>query len=72
MRLLSAAVTFALALAFCPLAHAGPIVDRAKSAGVVRCGGVPRPGLVDQSPGGALSGLYLDLCRASRRGSARA
>ena len=54
----------ALALAFCPLAHAGAIVDRIKSSGVIRCGGVPRPGLVGQSPDGAPSGLYLDLCRA--------
>ncbi len=46
------------------LAHAGPIVDRIKSSGVIRCGGVPRPGLVSQSPDGAPSGLYLDLCRA--------
>jgi general L-amino acid transport system substrate-binding protein len=43
---------------------AGPIVDRIKSAGVIRCGGVPRPGLVSQSPEDAPSGLYLDLCRA--------
>jgi general L-amino acid transport system substrate-binding protein len=48
----------------CPLAHAGAIVDRIKSSGVIRCGGVPRPGLVGQSPNGAPSGLYLDLCRA--------
>jgi general L-amino acid transport system substrate-binding protein len=47
-----------------PLAHAGPIVDRIKSSGVIRCGGVPRPGLASQSPDGAPSGLYLDLCRA--------
>jgi general L-amino acid transport system substrate-binding protein len=58
----SLSITFALA--FCPLAHAGPIVDRIKSSGVIRCGGVPRPGLVGQSPDGAPSGLYLDLCRA--------
>jgi general L-amino acid transport system substrate-binding protein len=46
-------------------AHAGPIVDRIKSAGVIRCGGVPRPGLVGQSPDGReAAGLYLDLCRA--------
>ncbi len=64
MRLLRAAVTFALALALSPLAHAGPVVDRIKSAGVIRCGGVPRPGLVGQSRDGAPSGLYLDLCRA--------
>jgi general L-amino acid transport system substrate-binding protein len=58
------ACTLALFLAFSPLAHAGPIVDRIKSTGVIRCGGVPRPGLVSQSPDGAPSGLYLDLCRA--------
>ena len=55
----------ALALAACPFAHAGQIVDRIKSAGVIRCGGVPRPGLVGQSPDGReAAGLYLDLCRA--------
>ena len=33
--------------------------------GVIRCGGVSRPGLVGQSPDGhAAAGLYLDLCRA--------
>jgi general L-amino acid transport system substrate-binding protein len=68
---LAAAITFRLALALCPLAfalcpiaYAGPIVDRIKSSGVIRCGGVPRPGLVGQSSDGAPSGLYLDLCRA--------
>jgi general L-amino acid transport system substrate-binding protein len=54
----------AFALAFCTCAKAGPIVDRIKSSGVIRCGGVPRPGLVDRSADGAPSGLYLDLCRA--------
>ena len=39
-------------------------LDRIK-AGVIRCGGVPRPGLLGQSPDGReASGLYLDLCRA--------
>ena len=64
MRPLAAAIGFVLTLAFCPLAQAGPIVDRVKSAGVIRCGGVPRPGLVGQSSNGAPSGRYLDLCRA--------
>jgi general L-amino acid transport system substrate-binding protein len=64
VRPLAVAVTFALTLASCPFAHAGPIVDRIKSSGVIRCGGVPRPGLFGQSPNGAPSGLYLDLCRA--------
>src|ERR1700678_2467208 len=54
----------AVALVFCSPAHAGPIVDRIKSSGVIRCGGVPRPGLVNRSADGAPSGLYLDLCRA--------
>jgi general L-amino acid transport system substrate-binding protein len=54
----------AIALASCPLAHAGPVVDRIKSSGVIRCGGVPRPGLVGQSSNDPPSGLYLDLCRA--------
>jgi general L-amino acid transport system substrate-binding protein len=31
---------------------------------MIRCGGVPRPGLVNRSATGAPSGLYLDLCRA--------
>ena len=54
----------AFALAFCTCANAGPVVDRIKSSGVIRCGGVPRPGLVGQSSNDAPSGLYLDLCRA--------
>jgi general L-amino acid transport system substrate-binding protein len=54
----------AFALAFCTCAQAGPVVDRIKSSGVIRCGGVPRPGLVGQSSNDAPSGLYLDLCRA--------
>ena len=54
----------AIALAFCLPAQAGPIVDRIKSSGVIHCGGVPRPGLVNRSADGAASGLYLDLCRA--------
>ena len=59
-------IAIALALAFAPApAQAGPIVDRIKSGGVIRCGGVSRPGLVGQSPDGRVAaGLYLDLCRA--------
>ena len=41
------------------------MVDRIKENGVIRCGAVPRPGLVGFSPDRrAASGLYLDLCRA--------
>ena len=51
--------------ASCSLARAGPIVDRIKSSGVIRCGGVPRPGLVGHAADGRhAAGLYLDLCRA--------
>jgi general L-amino acid transport system substrate-binding protein len=54
------------ALALCvPTAQAGPVVDRIKAEGVIRCGGAPRPGLVALSPNSHLAaGLYLDLCRA--------
>jgi general L-amino acid transport system substrate-binding protein len=45
-------------------ALAGPILDRIKSAGVVRCGGVERPGLLEIEPDGEAHGLELDLCRA--------
>jgi general L-amino acid transport system substrate-binding protein len=52
-------------LASAPFARAGPVIDRIRAEGVIRCGGVPRPGLVGPSPDGrAASGLYLDLCRA--------
>jgi len=58
---LAIVATLTLASAAC----AGPIVDRIKSGGVIRCGGVSRPGLVGQSPDGRVAaGLYLDLCRA--------
>jgi general L-amino acid transport system substrate-binding protein len=54
-----------LALALPPSAHAGPTVERITSSGVIRCGGVSRPGLVGQSRDGReAAGLYLDLCRA--------
>jgi general L-amino acid transport system substrate-binding protein len=61
---LAQSLSIVFTLLLCPLAHAGAIVDRIKSSGVIRCGGVPRPGLVGQSPDGAPAGLYLDLCRA--------
>ena len=58
-------VLIVLALTAPSSAQAGAIVDRIKSAGVIRCGGVPRPGLIAQSSdGGQAAGLYLDLCRS--------
>ena len=60
-----AALAAPLALPLSPSAHAGPVVDRIKADGVIRCGGVSRPGLLGQSPDGRdAAGLYLDLCRA--------
>jgi general L-amino acid transport system substrate-binding protein len=65
MRSFCAATAFAMVVASpCP-ALAGPVIDRIKAHGVIRCGGVSRPGLVGQSPDGLVAvGLYLDLCRA--------
>ena len=53
----------ALALMAAP-ALAGPVLSRVKAAGVLRCGGVERPGLVEIEPNGNAHGLELDLCRA--------
>lgn len=64
MKAAGFAAGLGLALAAAP-APAGPVIDRIKAEGVIRCGGVSRPGLVGQSPDGkAAAGLYLDLCRA--------
>ena len=58
-------LALALAVVTATPAHAGPVVDRIRAEGVIRCGGASRPGLVGQSPDGReASGLYLDLCRA--------
>ncbi len=45
-------------------ASAGSVIDRIKSQGIIRCGGVSRPGLVGVAPDGRAFGMYLDLCRA--------
>ncbi len=58
------AIAAALALTTA-VAQAGPVVDRIKDEGAIRCGGDSRPGLVGQSPDGRqASGMYLDICRA--------
>jgi general L-amino acid transport system substrate-binding protein len=65
MRGFCAAVAFAIAVAQPYPALAGPVIDRIKAHGVIRCGGVSRPGLAGQSPDGLVAaGLYLDLCHA--------
>ena len=45
-------------------AQAGSVLDRIKSQKVIRCGAVPRPGLLQVGRNGHASGLLLDLCRA--------
>ena len=64
MRFLS----FLLALSFvcCSIstAMAGPVMDRVKARGVVRCCGVERPGLAFPDGHGHWKGLEVDVCRA--------
>lgn len=64
LRRACSSIALCIVVALSSPTHAGPIVDRIKSSGVVRCGGAPRPGLVNASANDAPSGLYLDLCRA--------
>ena len=67
MRPLALFVSALLAVAgllHAPPASAGPILDRIKAQGVVRCGGVERPGLIAIEDSGKAAGLELDLCRA--------
>lgn len=40
-------------------------LDQVRAAGVLRCGGAPRPGLAGPAAeGGGMAGLEIDLCRA--------
>ncbi len=45
-------------------AVAGSVMDRVKARGVVRCGGVERPGLAMADGHGHWKGLEVDVCRA--------
>lgn len=63
MRIALALLLVTASLAAAP-ASAGPILDRIRADGVVRCGGVERPGLIAVEDGGKAAGLELDLCRA--------
>ena len=63
MRVSGAFLFVAASLAAAPAA-AGPILDRIRAEGVVRCGGVERPGLIEVTATGKAAGLELDLCRA--------
>jgi general L-amino acid transport system substrate-binding protein len=64
MRLFVALVSLILALTVSPESWAGPVLDRIKSQGVIRCGAVSRPGLVDVGSNLVVRGLLLDMCRA--------
>jgi len=63
MRISAALVLIAVSLTSAP-AVAGPVLDRIRAEGVVRCGGVERPGLLAVEEDGKALGLELDLCRA--------
>lgn len=63
MRVVLALAFVAASLAAAP-ASAGPILDRIRADGVLRCGGVERPGLIAVEDNGKAAGLELDLCRA--------
>ncbi len=52
----------ALLLAASPAGAA--TMDQVRAAGVLRCGGAPRPGLAEPAEGGGMAGLEVDLCRA--------
>ena len=58
------ALAAAVIVGFATIARAGPVLDRVKAGGVIRCGAVARPGLLTPSPDGAPTGLLVDLCRA--------
>ena len=64
MRLLVALVSLILAPTVSSESWAGPVLDRIKSQGVIRCGAVSRPGLVDVGSNHVARGLLLDMCRA--------
>jgi general L-amino acid transport system substrate-binding protein len=64
MRLLSvAAALLCVCFSIAP-ARAGSVLDRVKARGVVRCGGVERPGLAFADGHGHWKGLEVDVCRA--------
>jgi general L-amino acid transport system substrate-binding protein len=63
-RALSFALGAAVVIGLAGIARAGPVFDRVKARGGIRCGAVARPGLLTPSPDGAGTGLLVDLCRA--------
>ena len=63
-RLIMTMFFAATSLALVEPAAAGSILDRIKARGVLRCGGVERPGMITIEADGKASGLELDVCRA--------
>ncbi len=55
--------TLALLLLTTTVASAST-AERVRTAGVLHCGGVPRPGLAAPAPNGGMAGLEVELCRA--------
>jgi len=64
MSLFRLAAAAALVFGLATEAEGQAIVRRIQSEGVIRCGGVPRVGLLGADDKGVERGLYVDLCRA--------
>ena len=45
-------------------AATGATIDRVRAAGVLHCGGAPRPGLASLAEDGGMAGLEVELCRS--------
>jgi general L-amino acid transport system substrate-binding protein len=64
MRFIVAIFSLLLLQAVTTDSWSGPVLDRIKSQGLIKCGAVSRPGLVEVGRSGRAGGLLLDLCRA--------
>ncbi|MGC8493101.1 MAG: hypothetical protein ACP5SH_15330 [Syntrophobacteraceae bacterium] len=64
MRFLSFLLALLFACCSISTAMAGSVLNRVKARGVVRCGGVERPGLAFPDGHGHFKGLEVDFCRA--------
>ena len=64
MRVLSFLPALLVVCCSISVAVAGPVIDHVKARGVVRCGGVERPGLAVPDGRGRCKGLEVDVCRA--------
>jgi len=54
----------ALVLLLAASSASAATIDRVRAAGVLHCGGAPRPGLAALAADGGMQGLEVDLCRA--------